>query len=330
MVSAGLRRYGQALSYCGGAPAGTMRNRDCLPSLSSCTRPALVPAAVAGVLTPAEAPPVAGAVATLAPGVRRVVAPNPGLMTGPGTNTYLIGSRELVVLDPGPALPAHTAALVRAIGTARVVAIALTHTHADHSGGLQLLRHHHPAPVLARLPRDTLHHDLAGLCAHTIEDGGTVATDAGPLVAVATPGHASNHLCWQQPERRWLYTGDHILGTTSPVILPPDGDMTEYLDALGRLAALDLERLLPGHGPSLLEPQAVIAALVRHRLAREARVFAALPSVGGATLDELLPLAYEDVAPSLYVWARRTLEAHLLRLGQIGLARCDGDRWERV
>jgi glyoxylase-like metal-dependent hydrolase (beta-lactamase superfamily II) len=308
-----------------------MPNRDVFPPIRSRSRVrCALAAAAARVLTPAEAPPQAGGVTALASGVRRVVAPNPGLMTGPGTNTYLIGTRELVVLDPGPALTAHTEALVAAIGTARVVAIALTHTHADHSGGLQLLRRHYPAPVLARLPRDAMHHELAGLVDHTIEDGGTIATDAGALIAVATPGHASNHLCWQQPGLRWLYTGDHILGTTSPVILPPDGDMGEYLDSLARLARLDLERLLPGHGPSLGEPQGVIAALVRHRLEREARIYAALPAAGAATLDELLPVAYADVAPSLYVWARRTLEAHLLRLGQIGRVRRDGDRWARA
>ncbi len=308
-----------------------MRHRGNLPPSRSRTRArSAAAAAVARVLTPAEASPHTGSVALLAPGVRRVVAPNPGPLTGPGTNTYLIGTKQVLVLDPGPALEAHTAALVETIGTARVVAIALTHTHADHSAGLEALRRYHPAPVLARLPRHTEHHVLAGLAGTTIDDGGTVSTDAGPLVAIATPGHASNHLCWLLPGLRWLYTGDHILGTTSPVILPPDGDMTEYLEALRRLARLDLERLLPGHGPSLGEPQGVIAALIRHRLERESRVLAALPATGAATLEDLLPIAYADVSPSLHGWARCTLQAHLLRLAETGQACRDGDRWARA
>lgn len=318
-------------SYCGGAAAGTMRNGESRPSLRYAFQARRrAPAALVRMLSPEAVPLQTGGIAQLAPGVRRLVAPNPGPLTGPGTNTYLIGTREVVVLDPGPALPAHTAAIRAAIGAARVVAIALTHTHADHSAGVPALRRHHPAPVLGRLPRDLAHHALGGLASHTIDDGGGVDSDAGRLVAVATPGHASNHLCWHQPDLRWLYTGDHILGTTSPVILPPDGDMTEYLEALARLRQLDLAHLLPGHGPALAGPRQAIDALVQHRLAREARVLAALPAAAAATLDELLPVAYADVAPALHGWARRTLEAHLLRLVQLGKVRRDADRWMRA
>jgi len=158
-------------------------------------------------------------------------------------------------------------------------------------------------------------------------DGTTLVTDAGALVAVATPGHASNHLCWHQGDRRCLYTGDHILGTTSPVILPPDGDMTEYLASLQRVAALPIDWLLPGHGAALADPPRVCAALTRHRLAREARVLAALAAVGRAPLATLVPRVYSDVDPSLHGWAARTLEAHLLRLVALGQAARVGDEW---
>jgi glyoxylase-like metal-dependent hydrolase (beta-lactamase superfamily II) len=270
---------------------------------------------------------VPGRVTTLAPGVRRIVAPNPGPLTGPGTNTYLFGAGRIAVIDPGPASAAHTAAILAALGDAELVAIAVTHTHADHSSGVAALAAARPAPVLGRTPRHAAFHDPSFRATLVVEDGEILATDSVALVAVTTPGHASNHICWHAPALRLLCTGDHILGTTSPVILPPDGDMDEYLDALARLRALPLDQLLPGHGPPLDAPLEVIDALVRHRLEREARVVLALASAPASVLATLVPLAYPDVAPSLYPWARRTLEAHLIRLERAGRARRDGDRW---
>ncbi len=270
---------------------------------------------------------VPGRVTTLAPGLRRIVAPNPGPLTGPGTNAYLFGSRRVAIVDPGPASAAHAATILAAIGDAELVAIAVTHTHADHSSGVAALAAMRPAPVLGRIPRHSAFHDPSFHATHLVEDGDVLDTDAGAVVAVTTPGHASNHVCWHAPAQRLLCTGDHILGTTSPVILPPDGDMDEYLDALARLRALPLDWLLPGHGPVLAAPVEVIDALVRHRLEREARVVAALARAPGSIPADLVPLAYPDVAPSLYPWARRTLEAHLIRLERAGDARRDGERW---
>ena len=259
---------------------------------------------------------VPGRVTTLAPGVRRIVAPNPGPLTGPGTNTYLFGTGRIAVIDPGPASGAHTAAILAAIGDAELVAIAVTHTHADHSSGVAALAAARPAPVLGRTPRHTAFHDPSFRATRVVEDGEVLDTDSVALVAVTTPGHASNHICWHAPALRLLCTGDHILGTTSPVILPPDGDMDEYLDALARLRTLPLGQLLPGHGPPLDAPHE-----------REARVVAALASAPASVPTTLVPLAYPDVAPSLYPWAARTLEAHLIRLERAGRARRDGERW---
>jgi glyoxylase-like metal-dependent hydrolase (beta-lactamase superfamily II) len=267
------------------------------------------------------------AAVAIAPGVRRIVAPNPGRMTGAGTNTYLVGLRRVVVIDPGPAIDSHVRAIVDAIGTARVEAIAVTHTHADHSPAAAPLHASTGAPRRGARPRHPDFHDAGFEADLETADGAVLATDAGELVAVATPGHASNHLCWFEPGAGRLYTGDHVLGTVSPVILPPDGDMQEYLDSLARLAALGARRILPGHGPPLEDPAGVIAALVRHRLMREARVLAVLAATGPATLDELLPGVYADVPTELHSVARYSLEAHLIKLGRERRARRQGEHW---
>ncbi|HXQ63218.1 MAG TPA: MBL fold metallo-hydrolase [Steroidobacteraceae bacterium] len=271
--------------------------------------------------TPGRAVPVA-------PGVRRVLAPNPGPMTGSGTNTYLVGRERLVILDPGPAIDSHVAAILAAVGGARVVAIAVTHTHRDHSPAAAPLHAALGAPRRGAVPRHREFHDPSFVADLPAGDGCILATDVGELVAVATPGHASNHLCWFEPAGRRLYTGDHVLGTVSPVILPPDGDMTEYLDSLARLDALDAQAILPGHGPVLAEPKVVIAALVRHRQMREARVLAALRDLGPASIETLLPHVYADVDPARHAIARYSLEAHLLKLERECRARRDDGRWQ--
>lgn len=258
--------------------------------------------------------------ATLAPGIRRIVAPNPGRMTGDGTNTYVLGVHRVVVLDPGPAIDSHVGAILEAVGTGELIGIAVTHTHADHSPAAGWLHERTGAPRYGLLPRCRDFHDASFSADAPTADGTVLEPDSGPLVAVATPGHASNHLCWHEAASGRLYTGDHILGTVSPVILPPDGDMGEYLDSLGRLAALGARSLLPAHGPVLDDPAAVIAALVRHRLMREARVLAALAVVPPSTLEALLPHVYGDVDPALHGIAAYSLEAHLIKLRREGRA----------
>lgn len=260
------------------------------------------------------------------PGVRRIVAPNPGRMTGPGTNTWLYGRAEVLVVDPGPDLPAHVDALVAAIGTARVAGILVTHTHRDHSPAANALHARYGAPRIGREPRDREFHDPGFTPEIVPEDGARFASDAGELVAVPTPGHASNHVCWHHAPTRSLATGDHVLGTVSPVILPPDGDMTEYLDSLARLQRLDLGALLPGHGPVLRDPAAVLAGLVKHRLAREAKVAAALGAEPRA-LDALVLRVYDDVDPALHGFARYSLLAHLLKLERDARAVRMGEEW---
>jgi glyoxylase-like metal-dependent hydrolase (beta-lactamase superfamily II) len=267
-----------------------------------------------------------GRAVQVAPGIRRIVAPNPGRMTGPGTNSWLVGTRSVLVVDPGPAIPAHVEALVAAIGGARVVGVLVTHTHRDHSAAARELGERYLAPLVGSRPRHPEFHDPTFVADEEPADGARYASDAGDLFAIPTPGHASNHVCWQHRESRQLFTGDHVLGTVSPVILPPDGCMSEYLDSLARLQRLELAAILPGHGPVLHDPAGVLAGLVAHRLGREAKVRRALEAAAGE-LDELVPRVYDDVDPALHGFARYSLLAHLLKLERDGHARRDGGRW---
>lgn len=271
-----------------------------------------------------------GVVQEIRPGVRRLVAPNPGRMTGPGTNTYLIGDRRVVVLDPGPAIDAHLAAIAAAIGSASVAAVAVTHTHMDHSPAAAAVSRAFGAPRVGLLPRWPDHQDLGFVPDQLATEGRVLHTDAGSLVAIETPGHASNHVCWWQRSCALLYTGDHILGTTSPVIRPPDGDLAAYLRSLERLVSVEASALAPAHGPLLNEPRQVIEQLLGHRLAREARVLDALAGCQPRHLDDVLTDVYRDVDPALHDIARHSLLAHLIKLRNDGrVLECDG-HWKRL
>lgn len=266
-----------------------------------------------------------GKAITLAPGVRRLVAANGGLMTGPGTNTYLLGRERLVVLDPGPAIDGQVEAIERALEGTPLEAVVVTHTHIDHSPAAAELAARHGAPLLGRLSRYPTFQDPGFVPTRTVEDGDSVATDVGDLVAVTTPGHASNHVCWHLPTLGFVCTGDHVLGTVSPVIVHPDGDLSAYLSSLRKLADLRPTALLPGHGPVVRDPQATIDRLIAHRLLREQRVLASMQAGVPVALDEILPKAYADVPASLHSMARYTLLAHLVKLQHDGRVRPLGD-----
>jgi glyoxylase-like metal-dependent hydrolase (beta-lactamase superfamily II) len=256
---------------------------------------------------------------TIAAGVRRLVAPNAGLMTGPGTNTYLIGLRQVAVLDPGPDDEAHLAAILGAAGPA-LHSILVTHTHPDHSPLAGRLAALTGARVIGLPPPDDGRQDTTFAPRHLPADGERLALGDGELIAIHTPGHASNCVCYLLPRERLLFTGDHVLEGVSPVILPPDGDMSAYFHSLDKLKAQDFERIAPGHGRVMERGKQAIEALRRHRLAREQKVIRSLRRLAAATLDDLTPVVYEDVAPVLHRWARLTLEAHLIKLQREGRA----------
>ncbi len=267
--------------------------------------------------------------ALLAPGVRRLVAPNPSMMTGPGTNTYLFGERTIAVVDPGPELPRHLEAIVDSAG-GPIRWILATHTHPDHSPGVRRLAAMTGAEVLGMPAPAGDHQDATFAPTRLLADGEVLETDEFTLEAIHTPGHASNHLCFRHAATHWILTGDHVIEGSTVVIDPPDGDMTDYLDSLRRLKALEPAALLPGHGDLIDEPARVIDWIIEHRLERERKVFKALVANPGLTSHELVPAVYTDVPEHLYGWAERSLLAHLLKLEKDERAVREGDRWRAV
>ena len=262
----------------------------------------------------------------LAPGVRRLVAPNPSLMTGPGTNTYLIGAREVAVLDPGPIIDSHLDRICELAG-GPVRWVLVTHTHPDHSPGAAVLADAVGAELMGMPAPPGEHQDDTFHPQRVLADGDELATDEFVLRAVHTPGHASNHLCFLHAATNWLFTGDHVIDGSTVVIDPPDGNMKQYVDALQRILELAPAALVPGHGEVVHEPAQRVAWLIAHRLEREAKVLAALRASPGLSSRQLVPQVYTEIDKKLYGWAERSLLAHLLKLEEDGQAVCREGRW---
>lgn len=269
-----------------------------------------------------------GRAVRLSPHIVRVTAPNPGPMTGPGTNTYLVGSGDSwTVIDPGPVSEPHLAAILLAL-PGKLVQILVTHTHKDHSPGAAALSAATGAPVFGRTASFPEWQDDSFSPQRELLDGERLAlADGVTLRAIHTPGHASNHLCYLLEEERTLFTGDHVMQGSTVVINPPDGNMAAYLGALTALLDVPLDWLAPGHGFLVAEPHAVLRALLSHRLKREAKVVAALQALGAASMDALLQRVYDDVPAALHPMARRSLLAHLLKLQADGAAVATGEVW---
>ncbi|MFA5915645.1 MAG: MBL fold metallo-hydrolase [Burkholderiales bacterium] len=270
---------------------------------------------------------VPGTVVQLSPKVRRITAPNPGFMTGPGTNTYLLGAGgDIAVIDPGPAIDAHVEAVLAAAG-ARLRWILVTHTHTDHSPAAALLKARTGAELMGMPPPPFERQDQSFRPDRFLADGERIDLAGCMLRVIHAPGHASNQLCYLLEEERLLFTGDHVMQGSTVVINPPDGDMRVYLDSLRRLQREDLAWFAPGHGFLMDKPQEALERLLIHRLTRENKVLNALRAAGEAALEQLLPAVYDDVSARLYPVASRSLLAHLIKLKDEGRLRESHGRW---
>lgn len=282
--------------------------------------------------------PVPGAPETLRPGLRRLLAPNPSPMTFRGTNTYLVGTREVAVIDPGPSDPHHLAAILDAVSSARVIAILVTHAHLDHSPLSRPLADATGAPVLAfggpEAGRSAAMQRLASSGGigggegvdhafrpdATLRDGEAVDGDGWALRALHTPGHFGNHLAFAWGDI--LFTGDLVMGWASSLVSPPDGDLTDFMASLERIAGPGWAEFHPGHGAPVTAPADRVAALLAHRRARETSILDALAD-GPATPAHLAGRIYTDTPGALLPAAERNVLAHLIDLAERRLVRHD-------
>lgn len=268
----------------------------------------------------------------LEPGIARVLAHNPSAFTYYGTQTYLVGERELAVIDPGPDLPEHLDALEKAVGGRPVVAIMCTHTHRDHSPAARPFAIRTGAPIVGCAPlsletvgpRADASFDGDYAADRVLEDGDSVQVDGRALTAVATPGHTSNHLCFAFGDA--LFTGDHVMGWSTTVVVPPDGDMAAYMRSLDKLRRRDDRIYYPAHGPAVDNPRQYVRHLVGHRMQREKQILS-LVKERSRGIPDIVANAYPALDPRLLAAAGGSVLAHLLDLEQRGLVEPQGDEW---
>ncbi len=261
-----------------------------------------------------------GKVSEISPLLRRVTAPNPSVMTGPGTNSYIVGRKELAVIDPGPSISSHVSALLSACDGAKVHWVIATHTHPDHSPAAKLLAEATGAELIGATIVDDGHQDTSFKPLKELQDGEVFCNDEYSLRAIHTPGHVGNHFCFFLEEEKALFTGDHIMQGTTVVVIPPSGDMAEYLHSLEKLKSLSADYLAPAHGHVMSDANAVIQGLIDHRMARESKVLGSFTRLAAGTLDQLLPFVYDDVDPKVLPVAKIALWSHLLKLETDGRA----------
>lgn len=288
-------------------------------------------------MTEETPPPPTGQSIELHPLIRRVLAPNPSPFTYTGTQTYIVGTGEVAVIDPGPAEKAHLDAILGATEGETIRYIVCTHTHRDHS------------PAAAPL-KDATGAEIAGCAALVLEDSGPRADsafdesytpdrvlsdgekltgDGWTLETVATPGHTSNHLCYALPEAGALFTGDHIMGWSTTVVAPPDGDMAAYMASLEKLLERDFDAYYPAHGEPVDRPKRYTRGLIGHRKQREGQILRAIDEEV-RVIPDMVAKMYKGIDPRLHGAAGRSVLSHLIDLERRGIVSRDGERWERI
>ncbi|HEY0044996.1 MAG TPA: MBL fold metallo-hydrolase [Allosphingosinicella sp.] len=279
-----------------------------------------------------------GRIERLGPLVRRLLAPNPSPFTYTGTQTYIVGEGDVAVIDPGPDLPEHVAALTAALAGERVAAIVCTHTHRDHSPASRPLQAATGAPIAGCAPfhvetgedgRSDEAFDRDYRPDRVLAGGESLSGEGWTLRAVATPGHTSNHLCFELPEAGALFSGDHVMGWSTTVVAPPDGDMAAYMASLDLLLARNDRIYYPAHGPAVQDPKAHVRRLIDHRRGREAQIVEQL-SAGVQAIPLMVERMYTQTDPRLHPAAARSVLAHLLDMEARGLVTRSGDRWALV
>jgi glyoxylase-like metal-dependent hydrolase (beta-lactamase superfamily II) len=274
-----------------------------------------------------------GRLESVAPGIRRIVARNPGPFTFRGTGTYVVGEGKVAVIDPGPDLPEHIEALLMDLAGEEVTHILVTHTHRDHSPAAAAVKEATGAPTYGFGPHAGGRRGEPGIEEGgdwdfvpdiVVGDGAEIVGDGFRFEAVHTPGHTSNHLCFALPDHGILFSGDHVMGWSTSVIAPPDGNMAAYMASLDKLLARRDAVYWPTHGPAITEPKEHVRAFIAHRREREAGILDCL-AAGVERIDAMVERLYVGLNPNLKRPAGRSVLAHLIDLRGRGLVSCDGE-----
>ena len=275
-----------------------------------------------------------GVLEQVSPNVRRLIAHNPSPFTYAGTGTYVVGRGRVAVIDPGPASQEHVDNLLRALADETVSHILITHTHLDHSPAARLLAPRTGAKTYGFGPHGRSARedhvkveegaDFAFAPDVRLGDGDIIHGDGFGLEAVHTPGHCSNHLCFQLADERALFSGDHVMGWSTSVVSPPDGNMADYLRSLAKLLGRDDARYFPTHGAPIDDPKPLVQAFIAHRHAREAQILECLKT-GPMKIHTMVPIMYAAVSPMLYPAAARSVFAHVLHMLETQRIATDGE-----
>ena len=268
-----------------------------------------------------------GELIEVSPNVRRITATNASRMTGPGTNSYVIGREELALVDPGPAEQAHIDAIVDLCGD-KLKWVLVTHTHRDHSPAAVPIAEATGAELVGNIIDNDGFQDDSFQHARPLAQDDKIQTNEFTLRALLSPGHVSNHICYLVEEDRLLMTGDHVMAGSTVVIIPPAGNMKHYIESLERMLDYDIDYFAPGHGDLIANPHDEIKYLINHRLKREAKVIKALEGNGPCTVNALVPVVYDDVDRALHGMAAKSLHAHLIKLELDGRANVTNDVWQ--